>query len=81
MHTNDITNIVKTNNLQVVWFVPIGSDNYFLIFFRRNISGQEFGGMYCVVLIVRYIALSLSLLGMGLQGVLVLFSLDHFIAV
>ena len=48
-------------------------------FFRRNISGQEFGGMYCVVLIVRYIALSLSH-GMGLNGVLVLFSLDYFIA-
>jgi hypothetical protein len=23
---------------------------------RRNISGQEFGGMYCVLLTVRYIA-------------------------
>lgn len=29
---------------------------------RRNISGQEFGGMYCIVLIVKYVAFSIFLI-------------------
>lgn len=30
-------------------------NNVFWMFCRRNISGQEFGGMYCVVLMVKYV--------------------------
>lgn len=32
------------------------------IFCRRNISGQEFGGMYCIVLIVKYVTFAAVLI-------------------
>ncbi|BBH06088.1 Acyl-CoA N-acyltransferase with RING/FYVE/PHD-type zinc finger domain [Prunus dulcis] len=55
----------------VQWRVFSGKSRYqniypffqgLLQFFGRNISGQEFGGMYCVVLIVRSVVVSAGLL-------------------
>ncbi|CAL5389643.1 unnamed protein product [Camellia sinensis] len=63
--TNGVSNDVQ-------WWILSGKSRYpehlpilsraATIFRRRNISGQEFGGMYCVVLIVKSVVVSAGLL-------------------
>ena len=45
-------------NIWLFWRFPVMCFFFFFSvnFCRRNISGQEFGGMYCVVLTVKYVS-------------------------